>query len=483
MTSEDHIEPISVRFGRRQTKGVLLGLSGPRLLTTGSALAVLCASVLAAGRAGMLVSAPIWGGLAAAAFVHSNGEPWIESLPVRVHWSLRMARRQTRFVVRPVDPRPRGTMALPGDAAALRFHVDEVTGAVMVHDPHRQTLTAIVRVTYPSYVLLSPEEQARRVRGWSQAITTIAATERCACIQVLDSTIPDPGTGVRDRQPSHGVGDGSWAARQYSDLIELAMPSAVIHRNLIAVSLDLKRCTQEIRAAGRGIRGAASVLQRDMAGIQASLRDAALSIRGWLTPAELAVAIREAYDPTGISKITEGEHSLTTAGPVAIEEHWSYLRHDSAFSTVLWISEWPRIEVSPQFLHNLVFEPGVRKTVSLVATPLSMSRALRAIHKEKVEYLTEAHQNARIGRLADISAAQELDDVSTRERALVAGHVDMRFSGFVSVTAPTRDTLIIAISSIARAASQCGCQSRILHGQQAQAFVTAALPLARAVGR
>ena len=82
----------------------------------------------------------------------------------------------------------------------------------MVHDPHRQTLSAVVRVSHPAYVLLSPDDQARRVTAWSRVLAGLAATGSCAGVQILESTLPDPGQGVRDWYAAHGRRDGSWAA-------------------------------------------------------------------------------------------------------------------------------------------------------------------------------------------------------------------------------------------------------------------------------
>ena len=98
-----------------------------------------------------------------------------------------------------------------------------------------------------------------------------------------------------------------------------------------------------------------------------------------------------------------------------------------------------------------------------------------------VEYVTDAQQSARIGKIADLATEQEYADVLTRERALISGHADLRFSGFVVITARSRDELAAAVSATERAASQCGCETRVLAGQQAQAFAIAALPLGRAV--
>ncbi|MDP9092401.1 MAG: hypothetical protein M3N95_05510 [Actinomycetota bacterium] len=480
MTAGNDPRPL-VRFGRRQSKGVLLGLSGVRLATLATAILVMTVGVFAFGIAGLIVSAPAWSGLAAAAFLRWQGRPAIESAGVLAHWAVRVATGQTRFTVRPSALRPAGTMALPGDAAALRFHTEQRTGAVMVHDPHRQTLSAMVHVTHPAYVLLSPDEQARRVTAWSTAIAGLAGSGSCPSVQVLESTLPDPGHGVRAWLSSHGVEDGAWASKEYSALVEQLAPTSFKHRTLISLTVDLKRSASAVRGAGRGIAGAAEVLRRDMSAFEVSLRSADLRIRRWMTAPELAVVIRQAYDPAADAMLhTDAGANLTHAGPVAVDERWDHLRHDGAYSRVLWISEWPRTQVAPDFLHALVFEPGIRKSISVVAKPLATAEALRAIRKEKVEYLTEAQQSSRIGRLTDLSAEQEYGDVITRERALASGHTDLRFSGFICVTAPTHESLIASVASVERAASQCGCETRVLVGQQASAFVVAALPLGRA---
>ena len=164
-----------------------------------------------------------------------------------------------------------------------------------------------------------------------------------------------------------------------------------------------------------------------------------------------------------------------------MSEHWSYLRHDSGFSTVLWISEWPRQNVAPNFLHPILFAQGVRRSLSLVAHPLGANEALKQIRKEKTEAVTDSAQKVKIGQILDLSDAQEYEDVLVREQALIAGHADVEFSGFVTVTAPSRDELAAAVSLIEQAVGQSTCETRILYGRQAQGFVVSALPFARSV--
>jgi hypothetical protein len=104
---------------------------------------------------------------------------------------------------------------------------------------------------------------------------------------------------------------------------------------------------------------------------------------------------------------------------------------------------------------------------------------MRAIRRQKVDYLTDADQKARIGQLQDFSDAQEYQDLLQRERELVAGHTDLLFAGFLAVTATSRDDLDAAVAEVQRAAIQSGCETRRLVGQQTQAFTAAALPLGR----
>jgi hypothetical protein len=70
-----------------------------------------------------------------------------------------------------------------------------------------------------------------------------------------------------------------------------------------------------------------------------------------------------------------------------------HLRHDTGYSSVLWISEWPSIDATPSFLHALIFAPGIRRSLCVVARPLGPAQALREIRKEKVDYITDREQD------------------------------------------------------------------------------------------
>ena len=369
---------------------------------------------------------------------------------------------------------------MPGDAAALRMFADPATGVCMVHDPHRGTLSAVLSVSHPAYLLLGPDAQRGRVAAWGRVLAGLAQSGTCAGIQITESTIPDSGRGVAEFYAHHGAHRGGWAEEQYETLLAGNAVGASTHRTTITLSLDMKKAARAIKAAGGGVGAAARVLGGDMAALEFGLRSAELAVAGWMDETRIAHIVRQAYDPAlgGEFQPTSPGANLVHAGPLAISEQWDRMRHDSGWSTVLWISEWARIEVPAHFLHALIFTPGVRKTFSLVARPKSTADALRQIRREKTEMIADAHQKAKVGQIADLSDQQEYDDVVARERALISGHADVDFTGLVVVTAEGEEELEAAARQVERAASQAGCETRVLWGRQSQGF-NAALPLGR----
>lgn len=148
---------------------------------------------------------------------------------------------------------------------------------------------------------------------------------------------------------------------------------------------------------------------------------------------------------------------------------------------MLWISEWPRSLVYPGFLAPLALSSGIQRSISLLYTPLRSDIAARDIRKKKVEYISDATQRARIGQIEDATQSAEYHDVLQQESELTAGHGVLRYSGLISVSAPSEAELESAVAAIEQAAIQAFCETRRLVGQQAQAFTAAALPLARTI--
>lgn len=477
----DEPELRPVKFSRLSKRGILLGLTLPQLIAIGIAIASFVIGLYLSGP-WTLYTASLWLPALLVAVIPIGGRSIVEWLPVALAWVWRSATGQTRYRRRITRPRPVGTLALPGDTAALRQYVDPETGAVMVHDPHAQTLTVLREITHPSFILLDPGEQERRVQAWGRVLATGCRSGRIARLQVLERTIPDSGTGLAHWWATQGVNDGSWVATTYQELIQRAGPAGERHVSTLSLSLDMKAAARQIRAAGRGLRGAAAVLRQEMATISAALRAADLDASDWYRPGQLAIMLRTAYDPQVASALDRAGNlgeDLAAAGPVAVEETWDRLRSDSAWHAVLWVSEWPRSLVFPGFLSPLILASGIRRAFTLLYDPIRSDQAARDVRKRKTEHISDAAQRRRIGQIEDASQSAELDDVLQQEADLVSGHGILRFTGLIAVSAPSGDELDAAVAAIEQAAVQASCETRRLVGQQASAFAAAALPLCR----
>lgn len=473
-----------VKFSRLSRRGVLLGLSGAQLGVVGVG-ALLLVFGLYAGRAmTLLLLTPILLLCAALAWVSAGGRKLIEWLPIVAVWAWRSSAGQLVFRRRILKPRPMGTLALPGDAARLQQWLGPDSGAVMVHDPHARTLTAIVGVTHPAFILLDPLEQQRRVASWGRVLATACRSGRLASVQVMERTLPDSGKGLAEWWSQHGHDDGSWAARTYGELIERAGPAGERHASTVSISLDMKSAARAIRAAGGGRRGASAVLRQEMSTVTAALRAADLMPSAWLDPGDLAVILRSAYDPLvagALERHGDLGRDLALAGPVAVNESWTSLRSDSAHHCVLWVSEWPRSLVYPGFLAPVLLSSGVRRTFTLLYTPMRTDQAARDIRKKKTEYVSDSAQRQRIGQIEDAQQSAEYHDVLQQEADLTSGHGILRVTGLIAISAPDAEQLESAVADIEQAAIQASCETRRLWGQQAQAFVVASLPLCRNV--
>lgn len=480
--SSSSFELRPVQFSRLTRRGILLGLSLPQLIAVSIALLTVVIALYTAGASGVVWTAPIWVSAVVLASVAVGGRKLVEWTPVLCRWGGRVIRGQLTFRKRTERPRPAGTLALPGDAASLREWVDAESGAVMIHDPHARTLSAVLAISHPAFVLLDPAEQHRRVTGWGRVLAGSCRSGRISRLQVSERTLLDSGTGLDDWWVRHGTNDGGWAAATYQELIERAGPAGERHATTISIALDMQAAGKQIRASGGGMRGAATVLRQEMDAITAAVRSADLTVGDWLGTGDLAATLRSAYDPAAglaLQRHPNLGRNLADAGPVAVTESWDALRSDSAFHTVLWISEWPRSQVFPGFLSPLVLSNGVLRTVALHYIPMRSDHAARDIRRKKTELISDTHQRQRIGQIEDASATAEYEDVLQQEADLTAGHGVLRTIGLISISAQTRADLDGAVATVEQAAIQASCEVRRLVGQQAQAFTAAALPLCR----
>jgi hypothetical protein len=471
----------AVKFSRLSKRALLLGLTATQLATIGIGGLPLVVTLYTG--TGALYAAGLLAVAVAAALVPVGGRQAVAWVPIAASWAWRTITGQlhyrARITGRTARPRPAGTLALPGDVAALRQHTDPVTGAVLVHDPHAATLTALLPVTHSAFVLLDPGEQQRRVTAWGRVLATLSRSGHIAALQVTERTLPGSGASLADWWRTHGIDDGSFAARTYADLIDRAGPAGEQHATTIALSLDMNAAARTIRAAGGGLRGGAAVLRQEIETLTIALRAADLTPGDAYDVGQLAIHLRTAYDPAigpALERHPTLGRELAAAGPIAVTETWGNLRADGAHHCVLWIAQWPQAQTYPGFLAPLLLSSGVQRTIALTYRPVRADVAMRELRRRRTGHLSDATQRARMGQTTDATDQAELADVLQQEADLAAGHSLLTTTGLITISAKDAERLEHDIAAVEQAAIQAGVETRRLWGQQAQAFARTILP-------
>ncbi|MFT4233836.1 MAG: PrgI family protein, partial [Microbacterium sp.] len=461
---------------------LLLGFTSGQVAAGGVAFAAAVGTLSTWGWRGLLVVSPLLAVIVATGFVPVAGRTAVDWIPVVRHYAARRRAGQLEFRRRVGQVRKAGVLALPGDAAATRLHVT-ADGTAMLLDPHAQTLTAVVAIKHPAFVLLDSTEQEQRAMGWATGLAGYCQSGRhIARVQIMERTVPASAVATRSYWDAAGVHDGSWAHRSYEQLIATARPDALAHQSLVALTLDVKAAGRVARGLGRGLDGWAAMLRQRMDGLHRYLANARMEPMGWLGADALVALVRSAYDPASTQHLDAHRQvgrSAGVAGPVAVTERWNHLVSDSAYHAVLMVNEWPRVRVEPGFLWPLILSSGVQRTFSLVLSPQPTQKAIREAQSERVQYQTDRNQRAKAGMIDSFAHAAEQAEVEQREAELVAGHGSMQYVGLIVVSATSLESLDADVEQIRDAAATCNVDVVRLYGEQAQGFVAGALPLGR----
>lgn len=504
-----------VRFGPRESRGWLLGMTTAQLALGVAALFTLT-RILDTGLPGWVRLG--WVGVAAAcltvAFVTFKGRTIVEYLPVVANFWLQ---RTTGHDVYRGGPfrlgatQPDATFVLPGDlghlqllpfalgsAGATTTVRDAVDGAevAVVWDPSAQTYTAVLAVEGSTFALLESSMRGSRVEAWGFLLAQLCSENAViARLQVLERTVPDSGDRLRRDWQRRGIHDGSLQAANYEQLLAAVDGSTMAHECFVAVAVDARRAGSEIRQAGGGPPGAAAVLVREVDKIADGLQAAGVRVQGWCPPRLLGEIIRTAYDPASRQLIHRRGGSPTdprggdpglpsgvdpaACGPIRAENTWSHYRTDSAVHRSWWVLQWPRQYVDAGFLSPLLLGALHRRTVSIVLEPLTPTRANRRVSLRQSGVTSESALRHRFRRRTTHRQHVEASDVDRREAELVAGHGLYRMIGYLTTTADTLADLEAASGEIEALAQRCQLELARLSGEHDQAFAVAALPLAR----
>jgi hypothetical protein len=269
------------------------------------------------------------------------------------------------------------------------------------------------------------------------------------------------------------------AAASYDELVAAATPGFSRHQVLMAVSVQgragaIRRLLKKPDSRDRAT--SCAVLFRELGAFRRRLADASVDSVPALAPRALASVMRAGFSASGATWSTES--TTTWPWPLAGEVQWDAVRMDGTWHATYWIAEWPRSEVGADFLAPLLLTGDVRQSVSVTMEPLSPLEAARRIQQDRTADVADAELRAKGGFLRTARRRREEETLVDREVELADGHAPFRFSGYVTVSADTREDLDASCGRVEQSAGQSGMELRRCFGDQQRAFAFT-LPLCR----
>jgi hypothetical protein len=268
------------------------------------------------------------------------------------------------------------------------------------------------------------------------------------------------------------------------------------HEILVAVQVDAKRLrgmpgeklthAVSMPAARATTRAAESVLLEHAERIAQGLEAAEVTVLGALSPQQLARTVRTAFDPYARTELAELETAdpercgldEANAWPLGADDGWDSYRSDGAVHATYWIGGWPRMDVSPMFMDALLGRSSAVRTVAVTLEPLPPDRSTREAEAAVTRDRADRELRERFGQSETARQRQAQEAAMRREAELAAGHGEVRFAGFVTVTGRDVDDLRRACSQVHEQAARARLELHRMYGQQADAF-TFTLPLCR----
>jgi hypothetical protein len=119
----------------------------------------------------------------------------------------------------------------------------------------------------------------------------------------------------------------------------------------------------------------------------------------------------------------------------------------------------------------------------VTAEPIAPSRSMRELRSQRVAKRADEAQRRRLGQVETAQDDEEYLALERRERELVRGHTEYRYTGWITVTATTRNELDAACATVEQAAVRSALEVRRVYGEVDQAFLRAGLPLTLGVTR
>jgi hypothetical protein len=502
MTTEGERYRATYRFGTLERRGLTGGLRPGQIVLLGAA----CLFAVAVFRrlptaSGLALAASAIGAACLATWLPVAGRTLDEWAPVVAEWlALRVLGRTCHRSLTPFagttvvlgTGRRRRTLDLPAPLDRLELIglplADEQELGVFA-DRRNGTYTAVAAVRVRSFGLLAAAEQERRLERWGRVLASLARDGGpVRRVQLIERTLPhDENQLVQWMEAAGDASLGPEAAprRSYDALLASAADVTQDHDGLVALQVDPRRI-RPVAGTARQSRDelACHLALREMRGLSERLEASDAGVAGLLSTRQCGWTVRLAYEPllrAEFSRLAADE--LHQLGPTAAAASWDRYRCDGAVHRSFWVAQWPRLDVGPAFLAPLLLSNTAVRSFSVVVEPVPPGRARSAV--ESAVTSDEADEQLRRERGFRTTARRRKQQAATRRREseLAEGHEELRFAGFITVSAQNEEALEADCRDVQQAAQQAYLDLQPMWGQQDVGFVCGALPLCHGLAR
>lgn len=476
--------PRTYRFAARDRSGWLLGLQAGQCIILG--LGVLIAGGIFNLGAPPAAVVGVLAGSSVAAFAPASDRPAYAWVPVIAGWLVGGRRGRTWIATVPRFGRIDAQTAQPSwppflAGVEINEHDGWATGhsLAVIHDRQNATATSVLRVSGREFALIDRLEQERLLAEWGDALAAFSK-ERGAvrAVRWFEWSAPaDASAHLRWSRKVIGPRADPAAVDHYLATVTQAGPMATRHETLVTVTVG--------GVSGRGLRPRkgngrtlVDTLRDEVRLLSGRLDAAGLAVDRPLTSADLAAVLRSRLDPFSISRPSAGSSTLAqlvgiapgSAGPMATRSSWTNVQIDGAFHACFAITEWPRLEVPPNWMEPLLLHSGGTRTIAVHLEPVPPSRSQRQIDRDATRLVVDAEQRSRSGFRVGARHRRAESDVVARESEIVAGYAEFEYCGIIAVAAASADELEWSCAEWEQMAAHAGLQIRRLNGQHDASF-------------
>jgi len=323
------------------------------------------------------------------------------------------------------------------------------------------SVSVVLFVESSGIALLTGQAKDARIDGFITALSSLARERPVIdCVSwSMWTTASEPGERYRDlRKRSENATQES--SQSYRDFLEEVGRVGVSRH----VAITLRMSSKRIQDSSVSLVDEAHALSR-------ALRESG----------HPSVSIASASEIIDLFDHHPGcrSHRGDASTQISFEgtSHFTMLECDNKLVNSWWIMEWPKFEVTAEFLAPLVLGDTSR-TISVVVELVPPSVALRRAQSAKTSGVADQELRRRGGFLLDRRRERESGHLENREAELIDGHRSLRIVGYVAVTADDDASLQSKISETELAGAQAHLGLLRLNGDHLRGYL-ATLPLAR----